>query len=322
MQSRRRILLSLLALASFPRDVSAQAWPSRPIRAIVPFGAGSAADIVPRLVLEQVAARLGQPIVIENRVGAGGTIGATAAANAEPDGYTLLAHSSAHTLAPALYPGLSYHPAKDFTAGAALGASPFILVTPPGKGYKSVNDLVAAARAQPAGLNFASVGFGSASHLSAERFIASAGVKATHIPFKGGPEAMTEVIAGRIDFFFVAASAALSNVREGKLAALAVNSSARSQSLADVPTLAEAGIADAEYPLWFGLFLPARAPREIVDRLNRETMVVLEQPKIRQSLAALGVDPMPLSPSELDARVKTDVAMDAALARKLGLAAK
>ncbi len=322
MQSRRRILLSILALASVPRGVSAQAWPSRPIRAIVPFGAGSATDIVPRLVLEQVAARLGQPIVIDNRSGAGGTIGATAAANAEPDGYTLLAHSSAHTLAPALYSGLSYHPAKDFTAVAALGASPFILVTPPGRGYKSVGDLITASRAEPAGLNFASVGFGSASHLSAERFIASASVKATHVPFKGGPEAMTEVIAGRIDFFFVAASAALSNVREGKLAALAVNSFARSQSLPDVPTLAEAGIVDAEYPLWFGLFLPARTPREIVDRLHRETMVVLEQPKIRQSLASLGVDPMTLSPSELDARVERDVAMDAALARKLGLAAK
>ena len=297
-------------------------WPAKPIKVIVPFAAGSAIDIVPRLVLDQLAAQLGQSIVIENRPGAGGTIGAGVVAKAEPDGYTILAHSSAHTIAPALYPSLGYHPARDFAAIVPLGVSPFILVAPPSKGFKTARDLVAAAKAKPGAFNFASVGVGSASHLSAERFAFSAGLKATHVPFKGGAEAMTEVMTGRIDFFFVAASAALANVREGKLTALAVNSATRSAALPDVPTISEAGFANAEYPLWFGLFLPARTPREIVDRLHRETIAALKQPKVKDKLVALGVDPMELSPREFDALVERDIAADDKLVKALGLKSK
>lgn len=315
------LILAALGLGLASCDVNAQSWPAKPLKAIVPFGAGSAVDIVSRLVFDQLAIQLGQSIIVENRAGAGGTIGAGVVAKAEPDGYTILAHSSAHTIAPALYPSLSYHPARDFAAVVPLGVSPFILVASPSRGFKTARELVAAAQSKPGAFNFASVGFGSASHLSAERFIFSAGLKAAHVPFKGGGEAMTEVMTGRIDFFFVAASAALTNVREGTLTALAVNGAARTAALPDVPTTREAGFTNAEYPLWFGLFLPARTPREIVDRLHRETIAALKQPKLKERLAALGVDPMEMSPREFDALVERDIAADDKLVKALGLKA-
>ena len=279
----RAIPLLLAALAAF--DVSAQGWPTKPLRAIVPVGAGSSTDIVHRIVLEQLSEQLGQPIVVENRVGAGGTIGTGVVAKAPADGYTLLAHGSAHTITPALYKNLSYDPVRDFAAVVPLGISPIVLVVSPARGMKTAGDLVAAARARPNALNFSSVGIGTATHLSAERFLASAGVQAVHVPFKGGAEAMTEVMAGRVDFFFGPIALVLPHIRDGKLVALAVNSAKRSAILPELPTLAEAGIKDAEYPIWFGLFAPAGTSREIVERLNRETLKALQMPKVRERLA-------------------------------------
>jgi tripartite-type tricarboxylate transporter receptor subunit TctC len=316
----KRALLLLLSLAAF--DVSSQGWPAKPIRAIVPVGAGSSTDIVHRLVLEQLSAQLGQPIVVENRVGAGGTIGSGVVAKAQPDGYTLLAHGSAHTIAPALYRSLPYDPARDFAAVAPVGISPSVLVVSPASGMKTAADLVTAAKARPNALNFSSVGIGTATHLSAERFRSSAGVQAVHIPFKGGAEAMTEVIAGRVDFFFGPVALVLPHIREGKLAALAVNTDKRSAALPDVPTMREAGFRDAEYPIWFGLFAPARTPREIVEQLNRETLKALQAPRVREKLASLGVDPMPMSPDEFAAHVEREVALNTALAQKAGLKAE
>src|SRR5262245_38678781 len=200
--SRYLLAISALALSLFVHDVAAQAWPTRPLRAIVPVGAGSSTDIVHRVVLEQLAAQLGQPIVVENRVGAGGTIGSAVVAKADPDGYTILAHGSALTISPSLYPNLGYHPARDFAAVVPFGISPNVLVVPPAKGWKTVGDFVAEAKIRPGAMNFSSVGVGSATHMSAERFRRSAALEAVHVPFKGGAEAMTEVIAGRIDFFF------------------------------------------------------------------------------------------------------------------------
>lgn len=315
-----RVIPLLLALTAF--NVSAQGWPARPLRAIVPVGAGSSTDIVHRIVLEQVSEQLGQPIVVENRVGAGGTIGTAVVAKAPPDGYTLLANGAAHTIAPALYKNLSYDPVRDFAPIVPLGSSPSVLVVSPAKGMKCASDLVAAARAQPNALNFSSVGIGTATHLSAERFLASAGVQVVHVPFKGGAEAMTEVLAGRVDFFFGPVALVLPQVRDGKLVALAVNTSKRSATLPDVPTTAEAGITDAEYPIWFGLFAPAGTPREIVERLSSETLKALQTPKVRERLAALGVDPMPMSPDEFAAHVNREVSLNAALARKAGLKAE
>ena len=254
----KRIQLLIVLIISFALtsiNAEAQTWPAKPIKAVVPVGAGSTTDIIPRLVFEQLAAQLGQTIVVENRVGAGGTIGSNFVAKADPDGYTILAHGSAHTIAPALYPNLPYHPARDFSAVVPLGISPSVLVVSPERGFKTVEDLVAAARAKPGAMNFSSVGLGSATHLSAERFRISAGVEAVHIPFKGGAEAMSEVIAGRIDFFFGPVGLVLPNIRDGKLVALVVNGHRRSEALPAVQTTLESGFRDAEYPIWFGLFL-------------------------------------------------------------------
>ena len=256
------ILLPVLGLGLATMEAGAETWPTKPLRAIVPVGAGSTTDIIPRVVFEQLSPQLGQSIVVENRAGAGGTIGSAFVAKADPDGYTILAHGSALTISPSLYPNLSYHPARDFAAVVPFGISPSVLVVPPAKGWKTVGDLVAAAKAKPGALNFSSVGVGSATHLSAERFRRSAGVEAVHVPFKGGAEAMTEVIAGRIDFFFGPVALVLPQIREGKLTALAVNGAKRSAALPDVPTTLEAGVADAEYPFWLGMFLPAKTPRE------------------------------------------------------------
>jgi tripartite-type tricarboxylate transporter receptor subunit TctC len=214
---------------------------------------------------------------------------------------------------------LSYQPARDLAAVAPLGTSPFVLVASPARGFKTARDLVAAASAKPGAFNFASPGVGTASHLSAERFLSSADVKAVHVPFKGGAEAMTEVIAGRIDFFFVALGAALPHIRDGKLSALAVNGAARSAALPDVPTIREAGFSNAEYPTWFALFLPAKTPREIVDKLHRETLKALREPKVRDRLEKLGVEPMLMTPAELDAHVEKEIAINTALVKAIGL---
>jgi tripartite-type tricarboxylate transporter receptor subunit TctC len=312
-------LVPVLGMGLATMDARAQTWPTKPLRAIVPVGAGSTTDIIPRVVFEQLSAQLGQSIVVENRTGAGGTVGSGFVAKADPDGYTILAHGSALTISPALYRNLGYDPARDLVPVVPFGIMANVLVVPPGRGWKTAGDLVAAARAKPGALNFSSVGVGSATHLSAERFRRSAGVEAKHVPFKGGAEAMTEVIAGRIDFFFGPVPLVLPQVREGKLTALAVNSAKRSAALPNVPTTLEAGVANAEYPIWLGLFLPAKTPREIVDKLNRETLKALQEPKVRDKLAALGIDPMVMTPSEFAAHVDKEIAVNAALVEAAGL---
>lgn len=319
MMRRCLVFVSALGLALATAEVAAETWPTRPIKAIVPIAAGSVIDIVPRVVFEQLTAQLGQTIVVENRPGAGQTMGASVVARSDPDGYTLLVNSSAHAIAPSLHGSLSYHPERDFAAVVLLGVTPFVLVVRPESGFRTVRDLVAAANAKPGAFNYTSPGVGSASHLSAERFRISAGVVAVHVPFKGGAEMMTEVIAGRVDFAFLALGAALPLIRDGKLAALAVNSATRSTALPQVPTMEQAGFRDAEYPMWLGIFLPARTPRAIVDKLHRETLKALQEPRVKDKLAALGVDPMITTPYEFDALVKKEVAINAALVKTVGL---
>jgi tripartite-type tricarboxylate transporter receptor subunit TctC len=323
MKPSRLLPVSLLALAFFPFDAQAQNhaqnWPARPLRAIVPFPPGTMTDIVPRTVFEQVSAQLGQSIVVENRPGAGATTAAGIVAKADPDGYTVLVNSAAHTIAPALYPNLSYDAANDFAAVAPLGIVPNVLVVSRARGFKTVADFVAAAKAKPGGMNFGSAGVGTATHLSAMRFLASTGVLAVHVPFKGGPEAMSEIIAGRLDFFFAPVGNALPHVKDGALTALVVNSANRSAALPEVPTTAEAGFVDAEYPFWIGMFLPAKTPRAIVEKLHSEAVKALATPGVRAKLAALGVDPMDMSPTGLDAFVAKQIAADAALAKTAGI---
>ena len=316
----KSLLFTVLATAllSIPQ-ARAETWPARPLRVVVPVGAGSTTDLIPRLVFEQLAPQLGQPIVVENRTGAGGTIGTASVARAEPDGYTVLAHGSAHTIAPALYANLAYHPSRDFAAVAPLGISPSVLVVSPARGFRTVADLVAAAKARPGALTFSSVGIGSATHLSAERFRTSAGIEVVHVPYKGGAEAMTEVIAGRVDFFFAPVGLAMPNIREGKLVPLVVNGANRSAALPQVPTTREAGFLDAEYPIWFGLFLPVNTPREVVERLNRETLKALQAPKLQERLVQMGLEPMPMTPREFDAYVQSEIALNAVLVKQAGL---
>jgi len=315
------MLLPALAFGLTTMEADAETWPTKPLRAIVPVGAGSTTDIIPRLVFEQLSGQLGQSIVVENRIGAGGTIGSAFVAKAEPDGYTILAHGSALTISPSLYPNLGYHPARDFAAVVPIGISPNVLVVPPAKGWRTVGDFLAEAKTRPGALNFSSVGIGSATHMSAERFRRSVGVEAVHVPFKGGAEAMTEVIAGRIDFFFGPVALVLPQIQEGKLTALAVNGARRSAVLPSVPTTLEAGVADAEYPIWLGLFLPAKTPRHVVDKLNRETLKALQEPKVRERLTGLGFEPMVMTPAEFAAHVEKEIDANEALVKAVGIKA-
>jgi tripartite-type tricarboxylate transporter receptor subunit TctC len=318
MQSSRLVLAALgLTLLSF--NAHAQTWPTKPLRAIVPFAAGTLTDILPRVVFERLSTQLGQSIVVENRPGAGSTAAASLVAKADPDGYTILVNSAAHTIAPALYLSLSYDPVRDFSGVVPLGLAPSVLVVSPASGFKTVADFVAGARAKPGVLNFGSAGVGTATYLSAMRFQSSAGVQAVHVPFKGGPEIMSEIIAGRIDFFFAPVGNALPLVKDGKLAALVVNSANRSAALPEVPTTSEAGFTNAEYPFWIGMFLPAKTPRTIVEKLHNEAVKALAAPKVQERLAALGVDPMPMTPAEFDAYVRKQIAADAALVKAAGI---
>jgi tripartite-type tricarboxylate transporter receptor subunit TctC len=312
--SRSMLLLTLsLTLVSF--TAHAETWPTRSVRVVVPFAAGTITDLVPRIVFEQLSTQLGQSITVENRPGAGGTIAATAVAKADPDGYTILVNSSAHTIAPSLYPNLSYDVASDFAAVSPLGVVPSVLVVSRASGIKTVGDFVATAKAKPGAMNFGSAGVGTATHLSAMRFLSSTGVRAVHVPFKGGPEAMKEIIAGRLDFFFAPVGNALPLVKEGALMALVVNSAKRSAALPEVPTTSEAGYVNAEYPFWIGMFAPAKTPRTVVDKLHREIANALASPAVRSKLEALGVDPMAMSSGEMDAFVKKQIAADATLAK-------
>jgi tripartite-type tricarboxylate transporter receptor subunit TctC len=312
-------LVAVLGLVVVAPKAQAQDWPAKPVKAIVPFAAGSSTDIIPRVVFEQLSQQLRQTIVVENRPGAGGTIGAGFVAKSDPDGYTILASGSSHTISPSLYPKLNYHPGRDFVAVVPFGISPNVLVTSPAKGFKTVGDLVAAAKAKPGTLNFSSVGVGTATHLSAERFQSSAGIQTVHVPFKGGAEAMTEAIAGRVDFFFGPPALVLPHIRDGKLTALAVNGASSTAAVPNVPTTREAGLSDAEYPIWYGLFLPANAPREIVDRLHRETLAALQVPKVREKLDALVVEPMVMTPQEFDAYVQKEILLNASLVKAAGV---
>lgn len=318
----RRCLFPVLAmLLAAPGLAAAETWPAKPIRAIIPFGAGSATDIIPRIVFEQLSQQLGQSIIVENRGGAGGTIGAAAVAKADPDGYTILVHSSAHSITPSLYTNLSYDAGKDFIAVGALGNVPNVLIIAPSKSLTNVKDFVTKAKANPGTFNFASVGIGSAVHLSAERFRVSAGYDAVHVPFKGGADALTEVIAGRVDYYFCPIATALPHIKDGKLLGLAVSSPKRASALPDVPTTLEAGFVDSDYTFWVGVFVPANTPKDIVDKLNTEMLKAMEAPAVKQKLATMGVEPMPLSPAQFGAQVEKEIATYAEFAKKAGLKA-
>jgi tripartite-type tricarboxylate transporter receptor subunit TctC len=319
MRTFRTLLIALATLAAWAPPAHAQPWPSKPVKLVVPFTPGSATDIIARTLGERLSAALGQPVVVENRAGAGGTIGAAAVAQAAPDGYTLLVQSSGHTVNPHIYTSLPYDTLRDFAGVTPLVTLPNVLIVSPGKGYRSVADLVAAAKAKPGALNYASAGTGSATHMNSEKFRVAAGIDAVHVPMKGTPEAITETISGRVDWFFAPLVSAGPMIKDGKALALGVGTSQRSALLPDVPTTVEAGVPGSDYTFWIGLFAPAKTPREIVDRLQQEVVKVMNSPETKERLASLGAEPWTMSSAAFDDYVKQELAANASIVKAAGI---
>ena len=311
----------IFILSSLFLAVAAQAesWPSRLIKATIPFGAGSAADVVPRLVFDRLAAELGQPIVIENRVGAGGTLGTAAVAKADPDGYSIVAHSSALTIAPSIFPNLAFDATKDLASVLMIGSSANVMIVPNSRPWKTVQDFIADAKAKPGSISFGSVGIGSAVHISSEKFRLAAGVEATHVPYRGGSEVIADILGARIDFYFCPLATALPLIREGQVRALLVSTPKRVADLPDVPTPLEAGLKDADSEIWFGVFMPSKTPRDVVEKFHAAGVKVLTEPAMQDSLKKLGVEALPMTPAEMDDLVKRETAANMEVIKAAGI---
>jgi tripartite-type tricarboxylate transporter receptor subunit TctC len=310
-------LFTLVSSAAF-----AQPFPSKPVRLLVPFTPGSATDTMARPIAEKLAVALGQQFVVENRPGAGGTIGIGALAKSPPDGYTLAVVSTGHVVNPVLYANLPYDTLKDFSGVAPLAGLPSVLVVSPNLGVKTVKELVAMARAKPGQLNYATAGVGSAAHISAEKFRMAAGIDAVHVPLKGSPESLTETMGGRTQFTWTPLSTAVGQIRGGQLLALAVSTAKRSPAFPDVPTIAEAGFPRAEFNFWVGMLAPAGTPREILHRLNSEIRKALAAPDMVERLAKLGAEPMTMSPEEFDTFLQQEYTVLGEVMRASGVKAQ
>ena len=303
------LLLPMIAAAFMlnAAETHAQAYPGKPVTIIVPFTPGSATDISARAVQQKLSEFWGQPVIIENRPGAGGTIGAGMVAKAAPDGYTLLVHSSGHAANPAIYAKLSYDTFKDFVEVTPVAGQATVLVVAPSTGYKTLADLMAAARAKPGSLNFGSAGNGSGTHLAGEKFKGMSKLDLVHIPYKGTPEAVTDTIGGRLTYYFAPIAAALPHVRDGKLIALAVSTAQRSGLLPEVPTVAQAGLPGFHFNLWTGMFAPAGTPQAVVEKIAADVQRAWAAPDIKDRLGKMGLEPMPMTPTEFKAFVKNEV---------------
>ena len=318
----RRISAALIFVASSLSGLPAGAQPDWPqgqaIRFIVPFTAGSGTDIVARLLGEKLGPALGSNVVIENKPGAGGTMGAALVAKSAGDGLTLLIHSAGHLVNPGIYPNLSYDTLKDFSGVTPLAALPNVMVTSPDH-FKDVKDLIAQAKAKPGVFNYASAGNGSATHMNAEVFRLAAAVQAQHVPFRGTPEAMTETIAGRIDWFFAPLVSSLSLIKDGKLKALAVGTAKRSNALPQVPTTVEAGVPGSEYQFWVGLFAPSKTPRPVIERLQGEIAKIMASTEVKDRLDKLGAEAFVMLPADFDRFIISETAKAQEVVRKAGL---
>jgi tripartite-type tricarboxylate transporter receptor subunit TctC len=320
MTTRRKFLICASALAAplLPRLALGQQWPTKTIRAVVPFGAGSTIDVLGRIVLDPLSTALGQTIIVENRGGAGGSIGSAYVAKADADGYTLLVHAAAHSAAPAAFPNAPYDAGKDLRGVAVFGVVPNVTVISPAKGIKSLKELVAAAKSGKI-MTFASAGIGSATHWAAERLRLAAGFKGTHVPFKGGPEALTQVASGEVDWMSIGVTSGLPFIRQGRLIPLAVSTAKRSSILPEVPTNDEAGVPNSDYTFWNGILVASKTPPDIVNRLHQETMKVLAQPEVMDRLKKQGIEPMPLTPAEFDALIAKEIETNKAIVKAAGL---
>jgi tripartite-type tricarboxylate transporter receptor subunit TctC len=300
----RRLLIALLWTCA--SAVSAQTYPSKPIRIIVPFTPGSATDVMARIVGERLNAAWGQPVVVENKAGAGGTIGIRDTARADADGYTLAVVSSGHAVNHVLYKDLGYDTLKDFASVAMLGSLPSVLIVPPSLGISTVKELVAMLKAKPGQYNYATAGVGSGAHVGIEKFNVAAGVKAVHVPLKGTPPILAETMAGRVEYAFVPAVSGMGPIKDGKVKALAVSTSKRVAALPDVPTLGEAGFAEGESTFWLALLAPAKTPLAVITKVNAEVSRALKTPEIVERLAKLGTEPMFMTPAEADAFIQRE----------------
>jgi tripartite-type tricarboxylate transporter receptor subunit TctC len=312
------VLLFSTGLGLTPFNGSAQTFPSKPIKLISGATAGSASDIIARSIAEKLQSEFGVSVFVENKPGAAGTVAIQTIFNSPADGHSIFVYTGAHTVLP-LINKVSYDPVKDFSAVTPLAVVPNVMVVSPNKGYKSVKDVVAAAKDKPGQLNYASAGLGSATHMSAEKFKLATGIDAVHVPYKGSPEAITETMTGRIDYFFAPLVSALPMIKAGKLIPLAVSTSKRSSQLPDVPTLAEAGIAKSEYLFWIGMLVSAKTPRDIVNKLNQSTLKALQDNEIKERLASLGAEAMPMSPEQFDQLIKDELISNAAVIKAAGI---
>jgi len=297
----------------------AQGYPGKPVRIIVPFTPGSATDVIARTVGQKLSEIWGQPVVVENRTGAGGTIGAGVVAKSPADGYTLLVSSSGYAVNAALYASLPYDPLNDFVSVAPLASQPYVLVSGASTGMKTVAELIAAAKAKPGQINFGSAGTGSGTHLVAEKFRLAAGIDVVHVPYKGGPEANTDTMTGRVTYWFPPVAIALPHVNGGRLLALGVSSARRSSLLPEVPTIAEAGVGGFSDALWNGMWAPAQTPPEVVDKLAKDVARALAAPDLRERLAKLGAEPMSMTPSEFTRFVRSEIEDSTRIVKAAGI---
>ena len=312
---------SIVALASLcaATALAQNGYPNKPIRVIVPFAAGSTTDIIARAITDKMSTSLGQPVVIDNRGGASGTIGQQMVATAAPDGYTIMIHSSSHTVSPSTFAKLPFDTVHDFAGITPISSLPNALVISPSKNIKTLQELLAAARAKPGSINYASAGQGSVTHLNAEKFRVAAKIEATNIPFKGSGEAVTEVMAGRVDYYFSPIAPVIGQIKDGQLLALAVGSPQRASALPNVPTTSEAGVPGSEFNFWIGMMAPAKTPRDVVNRLHDEVQKALASPEVKERFAKLGADAWTLKPEQFDAYIQEEIKSNAVLVKAAGL---
>lgn len=313
------VALALVSLACAATAQDATSWPDKPVHIVVPLTAGSATDVMARMVAGRLSEQLGQQFIVENKPGAGGTIGTGAVARAKPDGYTLLVQSASYTVTPITYPNTPYDTQRDLMGVTPLGLLPQALVIAPSKGIDSVRKLIDVAKAKPGSLNYGSAGVGTANQLNAERFRVAAGIDAVHVPFKGTPEALNEVIAGRVDYYFCPVNVCVPMIRDKRLWALGMGSSRRSAALPGLPTTLELGVPDSDYNFWVGLFAPAATPREIIQKLYAETAKAIESPQLRAGMAQLGAEPNLIEPDAYNRQLRKEIADNAALVKAAGI---
>jgi tripartite-type tricarboxylate transporter receptor subunit TctC len=300
----KRFLFSLLAI--WVMHAHAQ-YPNKPVQVIISFTPGSATDIVGRIVTAKLAEYWGQPVVPENRSGAGGAIGSAVVAKAAPDGYTLLINSNAHSVNPVIYAKMPYETTKDFTDIAPLAEQPNVLVVNAGAKYQTLKDLVSYAKANPGKINFGHAGVGSGTHLNTIKLITAAKIDVTQVPFKGTPEVVQAILSGSVDCYWVPISAGVSNIKAGKLRALATSTAKRSPLMPELPTTAEAGVKGADFGLWFGLWGPAGMPADVVNRISTDVRRALADGEVRQRLINTGSAPMDMSPAEFGRFVRSEI---------------